>query len=147
MLANAIWPSPGVKQREIVQKTPLVPHQGATLDCGVFSIIHFASLVTRTDEFLAAFEPGRRLIFPKGFAQQTRRQLLEWSTWVVNGYDVPLKDFYEQLKLIPEHFEVHTAAHDGEWALQQNAHEGAPKVRTDSLVRKVLLPDVSFLRI
>jgi hypothetical protein len=65
----------------------------------------------------------------------------------VNGYDVGLKEFYEQLKLIPDFFEVHTATQDGEWALQQNAHESAPKVRTDSLIRKVLLPDVSFLMI
>ena len=31
--------------------------------------------------------------------------MLEWSTQVVNGYDVGLDEFLAQLRLIPEYFE------------------------------------------
>jgi Ulp1 family protease len=81
MLADACWPVPGgAKQRKIVQKLPLVPHQGYTLDCGVFTVIYFAGLFFETDTFLAAFEAGKRLVFPENIAIDTRRRMLEWST-------------------------------------------------------------------
>jgi Ulp1 family protease len=80
LLADACWPLPGAKQRTIVQKLPLVPHQGYTQDCGVFTVIYFAGLFFQTDTFLAAFEPRRRLTFPENLAKDTRTQMLEWST-------------------------------------------------------------------
>ena len=80
LLADACWPLPGARQRTIVQKLPLVPHQGYTQDCGVFAVIYFAGLFFQTDTFLAAFEPRRRLTFPENLAKDTRTQMLEWST-------------------------------------------------------------------
>ena len=106
MLANACWPLQGdAKHREIVQITPLVPHQGFTSDCGVHTVIYFAGLFFQTDRLIAALEPGRRLLFPENFTLDTRRQMLEWSTQVVNGYDVGLDEFLAQLRQIPEYFE------------------------------------------
>ena len=52
MIANACWPLQGdAKHREIVQITPLVPHQGFTNDCGVHTVIYFAGLFFQTDRF------------------------------------------------------------------------------------------------
>ena len=67
----------------------------------------------------------------------------------MNGYDVGLNEFFAQLRLIPDHFQsqFQAALQDGEWAVQQNVPKGIPKVRTNSLVRTVRLPDVSFLKI
>ena len=148
MLANACWPVPsGAKQRTIVQKLPLVPHQGYTNDCGVFTVIYFAGLFFETDIFLAAFEAGRRLVFPEDIAINTRRHMLEWSSQVVNGYDVTLEDFYQQLRLIREYFQFkfRVDPQGDEWAVQQNARQGSQRVRTASLVRNVRLPDLGFL--
>jgi len=81
MLANACWPLQGdAKHREIVQITPLVPHQGFTNDCGVHTVIYFAGLFFQTDWFIAALEPGRRLVFAENLVLNTRKQMLEWST-------------------------------------------------------------------
>ena len=50
MIADACWPvQGGARHDEIVQITPLVPHQGYTLDCGVFTVIYFAGLFLKTD--------------------------------------------------------------------------------------------------
>ena len=50
MIADACWPlQGGARHQEIVQRTPLVPHQGYTNDCGVFTVIYFAGLFLKTD--------------------------------------------------------------------------------------------------
>ena len=150
MLANACWPLQGdAKHREIVQITPLVPHQGFTSDCGVHTVIYFAGLFFQTDRFIAALEPGRRLVFAEDLVLNTRKHMLEWSTQVVNGYDVGLGEFFAQLRLIPDHFQsqFQVALQDGEWAAQQNVPKGIAKVRTNSLVRTARLPDLRFLQL
>ena len=48
MLANAVWPTDN-KKRMIVQKTPLVPLQGATLNCGLYSIYFVACMLLRKE--------------------------------------------------------------------------------------------------
>ena len=146
VLANACWPEECANQREIVQRTPLVPHQGYTLDCGVHALIHFANLTLHTDAYLAALAPDRQLYFDEGYVHQTRQQLLHWSTEVVNGFDVGLKEFYQGLRRFGDHFKVQAVRMDGDLAVQQKSPATAP-ISKASLVRNARLPDLRILRL
>jgi len=48
VLAQIFWPEPIVSEpRRVVQRFPLMPHQGATLDCGVHTFYYLAALHVR----------------------------------------------------------------------------------------------------
>ena len=48
VLAQTFWPEPIVAEpRRVIQRFPLMPHQGATLDCGVHVFYYLAALYAR----------------------------------------------------------------------------------------------------
>ena len=44
MIAQMFWPEDMTKPRRVVQKFPLVPHQGLTNNCGVYTFYFLACL-------------------------------------------------------------------------------------------------------
>jgi hypothetical protein len=79
LLAQIFWPEDMSKPRAVVQRFPLVPHQGSTNNCGVYNIYFLACLQLRPAEFLSAFAPGRRLVVGPKFGAEYRDFLLGLS--------------------------------------------------------------------
>jgi hypothetical protein len=98
VFAQIFWPADITKPRRVIQKFPLVPHQGGTNNCGVYAFYFLACLYVDPVSFLRALGPGKRLVVGSTFAEEHRKMLLDSARDAVNAYDVSLEEFYLRLR-------------------------------------------------
>lgn len=107
VLAQMFWPEDMTKPRRVVQKFPLVPHQGATNNCGVYTFYFLASLYLHPASFLRAFEPGNRLVVSESFGMDHRNLLLYSALDAVNAYDGSLDEFFGRIRHMQSQIRVY----------------------------------------
>jgi hypothetical protein len=120
LLAQIYWPEKLYAPRPVVQRFPLTPHQGPTLDCGVYTCYYLAALHAHPEAFLEAFSPARRLVVTANFGSEFRGVMVQAALAAVNAYDMGLDEFLQQVGQLHDAVRPYSDVQNDQELVQQN---------------------------